>query len=71
MELERVQHDLSESETDVTRLRAETERLQESIMPLAEADDLRDQLEEQKSKVKNMWHINCEQLSMYQSYRVL
>ncbi len=46
----------------MTRLRAETERLQ---VPLAEADDLRDQLEEQKSKVKNMWRVNCEQISMY------
>ncbi len=56
---------LRESETEVTRQRAETERLQESTVPQAEADDLRDQLEEQKSKVKNMWHINCEQISMY------
>ena len=54
MELERVQHALSESETEVTILRAETERLQESTVPLAEADDLRDQLEEQNS---NMWHV--------------
>ncbi len=65
MELERVQRALSESEDEMTRLRAETERLQESTVPLAEADDLRDQLEEQKYKVKKMWCVNCEQISMY------
>ncbi len=64
MELERVQRALSESEDEMTRLMAETERLQESTVPLAEADNLREQLEEQKSKVKNMWRSNCEQISI-------
>ena len=46
----------------MTRLRVETERLQESTVPL---EDLRARLEDQKAKVKNMWHVNCEQISMY------
>lgn len=43
-------------------LREEKARLEEST---AEAATLRGQLEEQKTKVKKMWRMNCEQISMY------
>ena len=64
-ELQATRTALEEAEREVTQQRADKERLAESTVPQEEFDGLVTQLEEQKTKVKSIWRMNCDQITMY------